>query len=158
MGLALYVSEHWLDWVNGGIAGVVVWIASSILGGPLVTFWSDRRTALEVVQEHGSVGYLAADDRIREAKEALRSAASKMGYYAAGGPLIVRVYCWFLCYDLPYAMRALNGLHDLIGEGPADQQANNQDVVRLLLGAIRLLTAERRKELRGMLRGAGASR
>lgn len=154
-GFVQYIGEHWVDWLNGGSAAIVAWIAASTLGGPLLTFWSDRRAVLEVVQEHGLVGFHAADDRIRDARASLRSAASKMGFYAQGGPLIVRLYCWFLCYDVAFAMRALNGLHDLTGEGTvSEQQTNNADAVRLFLGATRLLSTQRKKELRRMVRQA----
>jgi hypothetical protein len=154
MNIPTYLDAHWVELLTSAIVGVLVWIATNVIGGPLIAFWSDRRNVFEAVQQHGAVGWLASEERIKTAQAALSAAAAKMIAYAQGGPLIVRLYCWLRRYDLSMAGRALNGLHDIAGGAVADDlRINNCDAVRLCLRA-RGLSTRRSNEVRRMIREA----
>lgn len=147
-----YIGAHWSTWLVAVLAALFTWVATNIIGRPLVTFWSDRRRTLEVVQEHASVDWSATQERVSVARHALRGAAATMSVYAQGGPIVVRAYCWLRRYHPALAGRALICLHDLVGEGQnTGTQKNNADAVRLLLGASARLSRQRVHELRRMI-------
>lgn len=151
MSLNSYFQIHWLNWLSGGLAAALVWIAAHWVAGPLLEFLSDRRHAIEAIQEHGSVGVLASEETVNAAHAAVATAAKKMLFYAQAGPGIVMLYCGLRRYDLRLAGLTLNGLFNLIGSGIA-QQGNQCDAARLCLGATRLMPIHRQKAIRTMMR------
>lgn len=160
MGFASYFQQHWLEWVCSGAAGIAVWAAASVIGRPLTTFWADRRSVLEPVEEHWLVNYSASRERVSSARTALRGAAAKLSAYAISGGVAVRMYSLLRDYDLLIAARVINGLHELIGETQSiDKQRDNADGVRLSLGAVRGMTHDRRKYIREQIEiGSRAAR
>lgn len=149
-----YITAHWPEWAVGSAVAVTVWLITNTVGRPLVSFWSDRREALRVVQQHGIVGDVSLE-RAREAAIAIRSAAAAINVYAQSGPWIITTYCLLRGYNLQIAGGALNGLHHLVGNNYSDDDFRNQcDAVRVSLGATRGLPNERVQEILRMIDSA----
>jgi hypothetical protein len=154
-----FIKSHWLEWISTAGVVALAWIGTNAVGKPITKFWSDRTAALLAVQEHGGVSYRASQERVESAKVALRASAAAFRVYSQSGPLAVRTYALLRGYDLGLAGRAMNGLHDLVGEN-ADNEGlrNNADAVRICLGATANLTRQRVKQVRRMIeRGTGGS-
>ena len=152
--IANYLQAHWLDWLHGASAAIVTWIATGWLAAPLREFLTDRRNAIEAVQQYGAFdSFMASEEGVKAALAALGTAAKQMLYYAQGGPGVVRIYARLRRYDLHLAGRALNGLFDMISSGrrPPDYQ---RDAVRICLGADRLIPVDRRRAIRLLLASA----
>jgi hypothetical protein len=153
--IASYFQAHWLDWLSGAVAAVLVWISTRWWAAPLQEFLADRRHAIEAIQEHGYVEpfFLTSEGPIKAACAAIGTAAKRMLFYAQGGPGIVRLYCRLRGYDLHMAGRTLNGLATYIqtGRQPPDYQ---RDAARMCLGAARLISPERQRVIRVMLQQA----
>jgi hypothetical protein len=153
--LGSYLQAHWLDWLSGAVAAVLVWISARWWAAPLQEFLADRRHAIEAIQEHGyrDPFLLASEESVKAARHAIGTAATRMLFYAQGGPGIVRLYCRLRGYDLHLAGRTLNGLASIIASGhrAPDYQ---RDAARLCLGATRLISRDRQRAVRFMLQQA----
>lgn len=140
-----------LHWLEGAAGALLAWVALHWLGAPLLKFMSDRRDAIESVQEFGSMnGSRASEERVRAAMDALGEASRRMLFYAQTGPVSVRLYCRIRGYRLANAGRMLLGLHNVIagGHAPFEYQA---DAIRICLGADRLISADRRRDIMRMV-------
>ena len=158
MGIGAYLGNHWLVWLGAGLAAVIAWLATNVVAQPILGFWSDRRAALNAVQEHGLVDWNATGDRVSGARTALREASACLLVYAQGGPAIVTAYARLRGYDLAMAARALGGVHDMVGESSVgERQRNACDTVRLCIGATAMLSRERIAELRRLISEEHAS-
>ena len=150
-----YFEAHWLQWLIGFCVVVLTWAGTNWLGKPLIDFLADRQRTLEALELHGGVGWQSSEERIKEAWKTIAEAAARMKFYAQGGPWIVRFYCRRKHYELALVGLMLNGVHNYIGQNVADAPWKNQcDGVRFALGATHLMSAERKKEIRSMVRQA----
>ncbi len=128
------------------------WLIANVIATPLVQFWADRRSAIQALRTHGSVGWLSSEERVKQAQAAINEAAARITYYAEAGPGIVRLYSWIRGYDLGLAGRALNGVHAKIGASSAAESNLLQcDAVRVCLGATKTMSPARRASIRDML-------
>ena len=149
MSLIAYFQVHWLDWLSGGLAAAAVWIAAQWIAKPIVEFLSDRRLAIEVVQQHGSVDGFASEETMKTAQASIATAAKRIMFYAQGGPQIVRLYSRIRAYDLRVAGLALNGLIGIIGTNASREQFKDQcDAVRVCLGATGMMSLQRKDNIR----------
>lgn len=152
MSITQSINIHWLVWLGSAAAAVLAWLGTNVVGQPVLKFWSDRTDALKTVQEHGLVSWQATQERVSVARTAIRLAAASLLVYEQGGPIAVRTYARIRNYDLGMAGRALNGLHDQIGEGGINEvQRNNRDAVFVCLGATSTLSRERITQIRQMI-------
>ena len=159
--VAEWIASHWLDWTAVAIAGAMGWLIANAVARPLVHFWADRRSAIEVLRTHGSVGWPASDEPMKAAHAAVRAAAAQMLFYAEAGPSIVRLYCKILRYDLRLAGLALNGIDARIGASSFHNPAAGVDppqcdAVRACLGATKTMSKSRIAALRKLLEDADA--
>jgi hypothetical protein len=107
MSVLQFITAHWVEGTVGVAGAVLAWLATNLIGGPLIKFWTMRQKVLETINEHEGVDYRASQDRVSVARVDLRQAAAKVLAYAHGGPLIVTIYCRLRHYDLLLAGKAL---------------------------------------------------
>jgi hypothetical protein len=81
--------------VSDQIAGLLAWW----IGKPIADARDKRLKALQAAEQHSTVGGAASDQRVEEAKAALNDAASGLRSISRG-QWQVRLYCWFVRYDL----------------------------------------------------------
>lgn len=159
MSVLNFMHAHWLGALTTAATAIAGWAVTHWVATPLLQFMSDRQLTLETVQRYGNVGHLASEAGVRAARQALASIAARMAYYAQGGPLVVRAYCRLRGYPLQWVGPTLNGVSNFVGENVAWQQRSNQcDAVRVVLGATRLMSRERRNEILAMIESAVQSR
>jgi hypothetical protein len=103
--------------VSDQIAGLLAWW----IGKPIADARDKRLKALQAAEQHSTVGGAASDQRVEEAKAALNDAASGLRSISRG-QWQVRLYCWFVRYDLEAAADALIKLHNMTGKHHYDDQ------------------------------------
>jgi hypothetical protein len=130
------------------IAGVLAWW----IGKPIADARDKRLKALQAAKQHSTVGGAASDQRVEEAKAALNDAASGLRSISRG-QWQVRLYCWFVRYDLEAAADALIRLHNMTGDhGYRDKDRQFElDAIYVFLGAHQRLTRERVDEVKGKM-------
>jgi hypothetical protein len=153
-----YIELHWLSWVFLGIIGAIGWLVATLVAKPLIQFWDDRRSALQVLRTHGLLGW-GSEESFRNAVATVRQASAQMMFYAEGGPLIVRLYSKIRGYNLRLAGQCLNGLTGRMGENStADGVSLQSDGVRVCLGATQGMKYSRLAEIRQLLSGDATER
>ncbi len=119
------------------------WI-SSILSGA-IDIRQARIKALRAAEQNAYVGVAAGDERVTEARAALRDAADTLRSVSRGHSRQVRLYCRLFRYDLEAAASALIRLHNMTGYHGYSSEARKLvlDDIFVSLGARGHLTAER---------------
>jgi hypothetical protein len=150
--------------ISAVIAGVLGWLARGWIGGPISDARDKRIRALRAADENAYVGYTAANERIAEARAALRDTISALRSTSRGQPWSVRAYCRLCGYDLEAAAGWLTTLHNMAGKSsyvPIEEDNKNRrfvlDAVHVCLGAYWHLSRERVGEIRRHMEEANRS-
>jgi hypothetical protein len=142
------VADKVLTVILAGAAGVLAWFAANWVGKPIADARDKCLKALKVAEQNAHVGYLASAERIVEARAALNDAVSDLRSISRGQSWPVRLYCWFVGYDLETAARALIGLHRMIGHYDDEGRQFFDDAVHVFLRAHPHLKRERVDEIK----------
>jgi hypothetical protein len=134
-------------------AGALAWLATNLVGKPIVDARDKRLNALQVAEQNAYVGGGASDERRVAARAALGEAASALRSISRG-QWPVRLYCRFARYDLEAAAAALVHLHNITGVAHFHDEARPffRDAVYVFLRAHQHLSRERVEEINKELR------
>ena len=155
MNIIQLITTHWPVWLGSALAAVLAWLATNLVGQPLLKFWADRTDVLKTVQEHGLVSWESTQERVSVARAAIRAAAAILMVYAQGGAIAVRIYARLRKYALDLASQALTGLHNQVGESSVNEaQRNTKDAVFVCLGATAALSRERIIQIQQLIKAS----
>jgi len=151
------MSDQVLTVILSATAGALAWFVTNWIGKPIADAWDKRLKALQAAEQNACVGGGSSEARIVAARASLNDAASALRTISRG-QWPVRLYCWFVRYDLEAAAAVLVHLHNITGLDVGTEACSFfRDAVYVFLRAHQHLTRERIDEIKKkleQLRGA----